>query len=443
MSRKTLVVFALLLSLVSAASYQPEVSAQVALAQRDPDVDFVYGVYDKLEDNFYDPSALKAPKLYNAALDGVSKKLKEKGVEFLPRKIRESARLDEVYGVFPEEMARAKKLTAGLKNLREHELAFAAAEAMLDAVDDSHTSFVPPELNQGFGSGTYVGIGTIVRRYEDFYYVERAIKDGPAERAGLQRFDRLLAIDGQPTPDDYKEVVSRLRGQKGTTVEVTVERKKKELKIKIIRGEVADISGEGEIIKERGHTYTYIKINSYDFFTTYYFRKYVEEGDAKGSEGIILDLRGNPGGLIMTLDAVLKQLLPKGTATYVLKDRNGFETRRSAGPGNITKPLVVLVDEYSYSASEITASALKESGRAKIVGKKSDGKVGVGMIHSLPHGSAMMVTVAEVYTVKMQPMERNGVDPDVPIELTKDNIIRGEDSQLAAAIQELEKMLGK
>ena len=161
-------------------------------------------------------------------------------------------------------------------------------------------------------------------------------------------------------------------------------------------------------------------------------------------DGVILDLRGNPGGELQAVDALLDAILPRGEVAYVMKKGDGSEERITSGPQVCKAPMVCLLNGESGSGAEITASALKESGRAQIVGEKSGGWVEAATVVPIPlgAGSALMVAIMEIYSSKGENLEGAGVTPTEPVELTEDDIRSGDDVQLIRAQSCLQAQLG-
>lgn len=409
--------------------------------------EFVLEVYDVLEKNFYDPTQIKYADLLNAALEGAAVELRKKSIEFNPVKIESSRPFKEAKKKFTEEFQKAKALGGQVEDYDSNYLAFAAADILLEAMNDSHCYFYSPEMmrerNRSHrGEAVYAGIGVILSKLEDdYFYVRLVFPDGPAAKAGIRLYDRLVAVDGQKIPNDPNEIAKKVRGPKGTTVELTVERQKKILHLKVKRDDIIKPFAGRDIIHENGGIFGKITLYCFEYKSYDLVYDYIEEFQKAGVKGIILDLRENPGGKIEVLEFINELFLPENTALYVRKDRVSSYRYTTLFPPFTDLPLVILINNGSASASEVTASACQEACRAKIVGEKSAGAVGMGVTFDLSYDSGMMVTVAQCFSPSGKQLEKNGVTPDILVPLTKEDIENGKDTQLEVAIASLKEMI--
>ncbi len=410
--------------------------------------EFVFEAYEQLEKNFYDPPALKEPKLLNAGLEGIEKLLKEKGIEFTASKIAEDASRDAARSRFGAEFEKAAKIAKEKEaKLEQHALAFASTTALLSAVGDSHTDFFFPkqwaeEKKQRTGEVIFAGIGTRIKKLEDnFFYCDQVFPNGPAAKAGLEKFDRLTAIDGQPAGNDLTKIVERVRGEKGTEVELEVARKGESHKFKVKRNNISMPSTGEAVVTKDGESFGHLTVYSFlpREVTMETLRHVADTGGEKKLKGFVIDLRGNGGGYIHILNRMLGIFLEAETECYKLKCASGDQPYKVFIGPVARKPVVVLVDDGSASASEIFSGVLQEQKRAKVVGKKTAGAVSVGRTFELPHGAAMGVAICQFFTAKGKKLEKEGVTPDVTVELTKDDILKARDVQLEKAIEILKK----
>lgn len=436
--------FAFLALILSAGAWQQPNLNALDLAQDDEDAKFVFEVSDVLGNEFYDPAILNYPKFYNAALEQIAGELKKQNIEFKSDKINDKTALKDCKDHFAHEFGRAKNLVKGKKEFANHQLAFAAADGFLTAVDDSHTYFLDPEQYQSSEGGVYSGIGALLKKLEDnFYYLGRIYPNSPAEKTGLKRFDRLLEVDGRAIPNDASQIAKQIRGLGDTEVEITVERKGERLKFKIKRGTIMTPVFHGELIKTDDKILAYMQLEGFRIGASGELRRFILKAQKEGAKGFLLDLRGNPGGYLFEVDAVLEIFLKKDTPTYILKDKNSTEKRKTRSDPISESALVVLIDDDSGSGSEVCAALLQENGRATIVGEKSRGSVSVGQSYRLSFGAGMTVTVNQFFTAKGKKLEKEGVHPDIEIKFKKEDIFNARDAQLDRAIKVLKEKISR
>lgn len=418
----------------------PALSAE----QKSSEASFVFTVIKELQDNYYAPENLNPPDLLNAALDGVSQALKAKGVNYSFEKIKSESE-------FLAEFQKAENLVKN-KKLSEHFLAFSAAHELLKSVGDSHTYFLDPEavkkINEYFSEKKYVGIGVALGQLEEgLVYVDQVFSGSPAQKAGLKRFDQLVSVNSFRITKKTKiaEIVRRVKGKQGTQVTIGFLRNKKKRQVSITRDKVTPFSLQSEILKREDYKITYIKMAHFNFPAATELYSVLQDFDVSGAKGIILDLRGNPGGLLMVLNWVLDFFLPSETPAYILKSRGKIENVSSGNRLVLLKrpkaPMAVLLNKYSASASEILAAILQENGIAVIIGEKSAGMVSVGRSIGLPYGAEMKVTINEFLTAKGKKLEGVGVQPDIIAPFSREGILRGKDSQLEKALEVLKGKL--
>ena len=319
---------------------------------------FIFKVCGDLDKYYVNPDALNYHKLLNAALEGMSAELKKNNIEFAPKKIDLNIPRIEARDKFIDEFERAKEAAKGNKDIGKNDLAFAAAAALLNSLDDSHTYFIPPKAleesrKRRNGEVSYAGIGIRYKQLEeDFFYVTDVFSGGPADKAGIKRFDRLTAVDGKKVGKTTKEISDSVRGAKGVSLELTVERQGKELKIKIERDNIAVPIVKEEIIKNGDDTFGYILLYSFESNEGYdKMVEYLEKFEKEKVKGIILDLRGNPGGSLRVLQAIAGLFLPSETDICAVKDRYWVRNYSVLPPCVTDLPLTILADETSGSAA--------------------------------------------------------------------------------------------
>jgi carboxyl-terminal processing protease len=301
---------------------------------------------------------------------------------------------------------------------------YGAIRGMVETYGDPYTYFVEPrprELERDSLAGRFGGIGANIEQSPDGY-VLRPMVGQPAAQAGVQDGDLLLLVDDHEITSamTIDEVVGLVRGPIGSEVTLVVRRRASdaEVTLTVVRAEIPLPSVEWRMLAEAssGHV-GYIRHTLYTERSADEMRQALEELQAQGADRYILDLRGNPGGLVSTALAVADLWLDGGVV-YIEQKAGGQETIQEATPGVVAgdAPLVVLVDGGSASASEIVAGALQDHGRGVLVGEKTYGKGSVQLIHELPDQSSLHITNAQWLTPNRHQISANGLTPDVPVE---------------------------
>ena len=303
------------------------------------------------------------------------------------------------------------------------------------------------ELYESTG-GEYSGIGAVMSQNTETGVITlvQIYKDSPAEKAGLKENDILYKVEGKEvTGKDLSKVVSKVKGEKGTTVELTVLRGEdaKEVTVTATRDTVQAQTIEYKMMDDK---IGYIRVSEFDTVTYDQYKEALDDLEKQGMTGLVVDLRNNPGGSLSTVCDMLDLMLPKGLIVYT-EDKNGKKTEmKSDEEHQFTKPLAVLVNGNSASASEIFAGAVQDYGIGTIVGTTTYGKGVVQSIRQLSDGSAIKLTVANYYTPKGNNINKTGIKPDIEVSLdtsllnkNKDEITHDEDNQLQEAIKAVEK----
>jgi carboxyl-terminal processing protease len=329
-------------------------------------------------------------------------------------------------------------------------LYLSAVNGMLETLSDSGTFYVDPEtfeLRIG-ASGTFDGIGATVSEEEGRIVIVAPIEDTPAERAGIRAGDIVLEVDGESTEGwSQEQAVLRIRGPRGTTVtllirhdddtEETFEIERDEIKVESVTtvppgGTLED--GSGTAISD----VAYIHIREFTGQTEQEVREALSEAIEAGATGIILDLRNNPGGLLSVTANVADEFLDSGVILSE-RERDGsekaFQARRGGEATDI--PVVIILNRFSASGSEVLAAALHDNDRATIVGEKSFGKGTVNEQHELNDGGAVYVSIAKWLTPDGTQIDGVGIRPDIEILLSDEDIDLRRDVQLFKAIDVL------
>ena len=309
------------------------------------------------------------------------------------------------------------------------QLSQAAIEAMLELLDDPYTTFLDKESYQlSFGDleGKFEGIGAVITVNEgDQIVVVAPITGTPAAEAGIQPGDAILEVDGVSTSGmDLYEVILKVRGPKGTSVSLLVLHlgETEPVEIEIIRDEITVESVSFEMKDD----IAYVRIHEFNEQTNEELLPVLEAINAANASGIIIDLRSNPGGLLQTVIDVTSRFLDEGLLVISIRDNEGNLEKLKANNQRITTdlPMVVLVDSFSASGSEVLAGALQDHGRATVAGSTTYGKGSVNYLQQLADGSGIYITAARWLTPNGNLIEGEGIAPDVELELKGDDAIQ-------------------
>jgi len=318
-----------------------------------------------------------------------------------------------------------------------------AIKGMVDAVGDPYTVFFNQEEYQEFqddGQGNYVGIGVMVGIKEDKIVVITPFEGSPAYEAGIRAGDFILKVEGvEYKGSEMDKAVSVIKGEEGKPVTLTISQNGVEKDMTIVRASITLVNVQSEMVAGNiGH----VTMLQFTNNTAKQVREAMEELKAKGAEGYILDLRGNPGGYLDEAVDTASLFVEKGkTVLYTLDKAQQKREYLSKGGDFIGAPLVVLLDEGSASASEVVAGALKDYKAATIVGQKSFGKGIVQMVFNVGNKEGVKVTVSSYYSPNGINIHGEGILPDVEVQLpegveaplTIDN-----DTQLQKAVEILQ-----
>lgn len=298
--------------------------------------------------------------------------------------------------------------------------------------------------------GNYTGIG--VRCEQDRETGEVIVVDsfrkGSAYEVGIRAGDRIVKVNGESILDqDLTSIVSMIRGEENTTVELTVYQLEEE-KNKNFTVERRETENETVTYKLLSDKIGYIEVTEFDEVTAEQFKEALNSLEEDGMESLIIDLRNNGGGVLTSTCQMLDELLPRSLLTYT-EDKNGKRKEYWAEENNkFTKPLVILVNGQSASASELFSGAVKDYGIGTIVGTQTFGKGIVQSLIPMPDGSAVKLTVSKYYTPNGVCIHETGIEPDVKVELPKSvtnplNVKTSQDTQLKKAIEILKEKMQK
>lgn len=303
----------------------------------------------------------------------------------------------------------------------------------VNGLGDEYSEYLTVEDWEEFQTvalGNYVGIGIYMSTDKnDNVVVVEPIKESPAEKVGIKAGDVIVGVNDESVIGAGSEYVSnKIKGEEGTKVKVTIERNGEYLDFDIERKAIKVYHVETEMLE---NNIGYISLATFDEGCAEEFKKEYLELKNKGAKKIIVDLRNNTGGLVEEALSLLDLFLPKNTTTLVTVDSKGNKDySKTKDPQLITEDVVVLVNEYSASASEIVAGALKDHERAQVVGTKTYGKGVIQSVFMLEDGSALKLTVEEYFTPKEVKINKVGIEPNHTVELDIENQI---DTQLNKA----------
>lgn len=327
--------------------------------------------------------------------------------------------------------------------LDSQKLVYGAITGLLASSGDPYTQFLDPSENKLFKedfSGNFDGIGIEISSVNNLPTVVAPLSGTPAEKAGIKPKDIILEVDGTKTSDiGFEETISRIRGAKGTVVKLTISRagEDKPLEISVVRENITVASVTTETKNTSGKKLAYIKIRQFGDDTDDLFTKAVNQAKNDNVDGVILDLRNNPGGYLESAISMASDFLDNGIVVSEVgrdgKQKDSSVSRKAVLPD--TK-IVVLINSGSASASEIVAGALKDRNRAIIIGEKSFGKGSVQVMENLSDNSAVKITIAKWLTPNGTHIDKVGIAPNIEV---KDDDTTANDEQLDRAMEEIVK----
>jgi len=315
------------------------------------------------------------------------------------------------------------------KSYAGEEESYEAIKGMLASLDDPYTRFLDPKEFKEMRidtSGELMGVGIQLSLDKDTkeLIVVSPIEGTPASRAGVQSQDVIVSIDGAPTKGmTTADAVKLIRGPEGTSVVLGLRRKGEILNVPLTRARI-EINAVKSALNTaaNGSRIGYIRLKQFNANASREMRAAIQDLEAQGAQGYVLDLRSNPGGLLEASIDIARQWLNKGTIVST-RTREGIrDVRRATGSAITDKPMVVLIDQGSASASEILSGALQENERAQLVGQKTFGKGLVQAVRGLSDGSGMTVTIAKYLTPNGTDIHQNGIQPDISAEMSEKEI---------------------
>ena len=313
-----------------------------------------------------------------------------------------------------------------------------AAAGLVASLGDPPTAYVEPAsaaiMTQDM-QGSFEGIGATVDMVEGQLVIVRPLPGSPAEKAGLKTGDVVLAVDGASLEGKtVTEAITLIRGPKGSVVRLLIEREgTSEPFVVLVKRDRVDLPVvETRVLDGR---VAYLKLTEFNAVSPGRVRDGLDDLMREKPVGLILDLRGNPGGFLQSAVDVASEFFPRDTLLLTEEERGkpteAFRARRAGAATTI--PLAVLIDVGSASASEIVAGAIQENGRGTLVGATTYGKGSVQNAHTLSDGSGLRVTVAKWYLPSGRNLDGNGLEPDIAVERTAEDVAADRDPQLDAA----------
>lgn len=319
--------------------------------------------------------------------------------------------------------------------LDTQKLIYGANRGLVEAAGDPHTAYMDPdetkEFDKSLSGQIGGGIGAEIGLRNNKPTIIKPLENSPAQKAGIKAGEAIVKVNDEASSDwSVEKVVSKIRGEVGTSVKLTLLSDGKTREVSVVRQNIVSPAVESEIDGEIG----ILKVNRFGDDTVSLSRKYASEFVEKGVKKVILDLRNNPGGTVGAAQGLLGIWLDNQIAMTERRGSEIVKTLRTTGTpilGNMKT--VVLINGNSASASEITAGALREYGKATLVGQKSYGKGSVQIVLGLPGGSQMKVTEARWYTPKGKNIDKTGIEPDVKVDLSSDDVNNNVDPQMDKA----------
>lgn len=313
------------------------------------------------------------------------------------------------------------------KNYTSNQEAYAAIREALKPLGDPYTRFLDPAqfkalTSQTAGELTGVGIRLGINEQTKMLQVVEPIENSPASAANVQPGDGILAIDGKSTKEmSIEEASALIRGEVGTSVTLQLSREGEgSFDVTLTRAQIELPSVRFSLKQEGQMRVGYISLNEFSSHAAEQMQRAITNLNQQNVNGYILDLRGNPGGLLHASIEIARMWIDNGEIVHTV-DRKGGEQKFSANYSSLTQlPLVVLVDGNSASASEILTGALKDNRRATVVGSQTFGKAVVQSVHSLSDGSGLAVTISRYYPPSGTDINHKGITPDIRLDLTEE-----------------------
>ncbi|MDJ0631837.1 MAG: S41 family peptidase [Xenococcaceae cyanobacterium MO_188.B29] len=344
--------------------------------------------------------------------------------------------VDEVWQIVNNEFVDHKFNQVDWQNKRQELLskdysdraeAYQAIRQSLKELGDPYTRFLEPKeyeelTSQTAGELSGVGIILAIDEKTSDLVVVQPLANSPAAEVGIKEGDRILRINNKPTSlMSLEQASAEIKGEVGTEVSLQIARQGQEtFAVTITRAQIELPSVEYHVQDEDNLKVGYIKLDEFSSHAAEQMKQAIENLSKEEISGFVLDLRSNPGGLLFSSVEIARMWLEKGAIVSTIDRKGGKQNFSANGTALTTLPLAVLVDQYSASASEILAGALKENKRATVIGTRTYGKGKVQSLHSLSDGSGLTVTIAQYYPPSGIDINQRGITPDIQVDLTKE-----------------------
>jgi len=313
-----------------------------------------------------------------------------------------------------------------LSGISESELLEAAIQGMIDYIGDPYTVYMSPKEWDDYQNSIeqqYVGIGIRLGEDANGVFAEEVFPGSPAEEAGMLGGDYIIAVNGQSTANkSTSDIVSMISGQENTTVEVTVYRSGQEKTYTLTRRSIQIPTVEGKWIEDG---YGYIKISSFSSDADKKFEEFMIKMKGKNIKGLVIDLRGNPGGYLDTVAYIAGEFIDNGPVLYTRYNDDTISPVSIMNGYTVDFPVVILVNESSASASEVLAGALQDYEIAKVIGTQTFGKGSVQTLFVLDNGGVLKVTTQEYMTPLRKPVNGVGITPDIVVQGSVPQLLTG------------------
>ncbi|WP_147804363.1 S41 family peptidase [Alkalicoccus halolimnae] len=310
-----------------------------------------------------------------------------------------------------------------VEDVEEEELVEGAISGMLDTLEDPYSVYMNQSTAEEFMNSlesSFEGIGAEVSMEEGRVTIMAPFRDSPAEEAGLRPNDQILEIDGEDIEGlSLYDAVLKIRGEKGTTVTLTIDRPgvSELMEIDVVRDEIPIETVYSETIEQNGQTIGVLELRSFSEDTAERFEEELESLESEGIDGLIVDVRGNPGGFLQSVEDIGNAIIPGGETVVQIEDRDGNISEHISDLSEDKEyPIVGLIDEGSASASEILAAALHEAGGHELVGNATFGKGTVQQTLPMGDGSQLKLTLFRWLTSDGNDINEEGVQPTVEVD---------------------------
>ena len=330
-----------------------------------------------------------------------------------------------VDGSFNNQDWLATRKTLLSKNYTSREQAYTAINQALKRLGDPYTRFMNPKdyqtlTSQTSGEVSGIGIRMEINKATGLLTVVEALENSPALQAGIEEGDVIVAIDGKSTKNMKIEDASGLiRGKVGSSINLRLERLLKgTFDVKLTRATIEVPTVRYTLRQEGNRQVGYIRLREFSAHAAEQMERAIRKLNASEVDGFVLDLRGNPGGLLNASIEIARMWLDRGAIVRTEDRKGGSELTKANKTALTNRPLVVLVDGNSASASEILTGALKDNKRATVIGSKTFGKALVQSVHELADGSGVAITIAHYYTPNGTDINKKGITPDIEMDLT-------------------------